>query len=191
MTKDKNFNIIISGVGGQGLITLTKIIAEAVLIEGYDVKTSELHGLSQRGGSIQTHIRFGDKIYSPLVPFAGADLILGLEISETLRNIHFSNPKTNILANEFQFFYQGSLKAEQIVKKLKSLFKKKLYLVPASEICEKELKKEVLSGIYLLSYASYKKLIPLKSSSILKAISKVIPKKYLEMNKKAFELAKK
>jgi len=192
MTKDKKFfSIIISGVGGQGSITLTKIIAEAAMIEGYDVRTSELHGLSQRGGSVQTHIRFGDKVYSPLILSAEADLILGLEISETLRNAHFTNPKTNVLANEYQLFYLGSLKADQIVKRLKSLFKERLYLVPASEICEKELKKEVVSGIYLLSFALSKKLISLKPESVLKAISKVIPKKYLELNKKAFELAKK
>lgn len=86
MAKDiKNFNIILVGVGGQGIITLTRILAQAALIERYDVKTSELHGLSQRGGSVEAHVRFGAKIYSPLVKRAGADLIISLEIQETLR----------------------------------------------------------------------------------------------------------
>jgi len=187
----KNFNIVISGTGGQGLITLTIIIAEAALIEGYDVKTSELHGLSQRGGSVQTHIKFGDKVYSPLVSFGKADLIIGLEVSETLRNINFADSETNILANEYQLVYPGSLRAEEIVKRLKFLFKRRLHLIPASEICEKELGKEVVSGIYLLSYAAYKKLIPIKPSSFLEAILKIVPEKYLELNKQAFELAKK
>jgi len=185
----KNFNIIITGTGGQGLITLTMIIAEAAMVQGYDVKTSELHGLSQRGGSVQTHIRFGKKVYSPLITSAKADLIIGLEISEALRNVSFANSKTILLANEYQLVYPHALKSDEIIKKINSLFKKK-YLVPASEICEKELKKEVLSATYLLGYASYKKLIPLKPESVLKAISKVVPKKYLEINKKAFELAR-
>ncbi len=206
----KNFNIIISGTGGQGLITLTMIIAEAAIIQGYDVKTSELHGLSQRGGSVQTHIRFGQKVYSPLITFAKADLIIGLEISEALRNVSFANPKTILLANEYQLVYPvrgykdkkeaqsplssngvypHALKADEIVKKINSLFKKK-YLVPASEICEKELGKEVVSTIYLLSYASHKKIIPLKPESVLKAIIKVVPEKFLELNKKAFQLAR-
>jgi indolepyruvate ferredoxin oxidoreductase beta subunit len=188
--KKNNFNIIIAGVGGQGLITLTQVIAEAAFIEGLDVKTSELHGLSQRGGSVQTHIRFGDKIYSPLVSLGGADFILGLEISEVLRNISYANSKTIILANKYQLFYPGGLTEEQVIKKLKSLFKGKKYLISASEICKKELGKEVVSGIYLLGYAALKKLIPLKPASILKAISKIIPEKYLELNKKAFGLVR-
>ena len=65
--RNNNFNIIIAGVGGQGLITVTQILAEAALIEGYDVKTSELHGLSQRGGSVETYIRFGKEIYAHLL----------------------------------------------------------------------------------------------------------------------------
>lgn len=186
----KTFNIIISGVGGQGLITLTQIIAEAAVIEGYDVKTSELHGLSQRGGSIRTHIRFGDKVYSPLISSGRADLILGLEITELLRNLDYANPKTIVLANEYQLFCPGSLKADEVVRKIKLLFRGKKHFVPASEICEKELNKEVVSGIYLLSYASHKKLIPLKPISILKAISNTVPKKYLDLNKKAFNLAR-
>ena len=75
----KDFNIIISGVGGQGIITLTRILTEAALIEKYDIKSSELHGRSQRGGSVESHIRFGRKIYSPLVKRGGSDLIISLE----------------------------------------------------------------------------------------------------------------
>lgn len=71
-------NIIIAGIGGQGVITLTRILANAALLDGYDVKTSELHGLSQRGGYVETHIRFGKKIYSPLVMPGKADLIIDL-----------------------------------------------------------------------------------------------------------------
>lgn len=185
----KSFNIVIAGVGGQGLITLTQVIAEAAVLDGYDVKTSELHGLSQRQGSVQTHIRFGDKIYSPLISNAGADLIFGLEISEALRNINFANSKTVILTDKYFSFYQGSLKLEQVVEKINSLFKGGL-LISASEICKKELGSEVFAGIYLLGYAINKKLIPLKSSSVLEAISEIVPEKHLETNKKAFNLAK-
>ena len=186
----KNFNIIIAGVGGQGLITLTRIIAQAALIEGYDVKTSELHGLSQRGGSVQTHIRFGNKVYSPLVPFGKADLILGLEITESLRNINFANEKTIILANKNQIFYQGAPSLEKITRELKRIFKNKAHLIPASETCQKKLGKEIVSGIYLLGVGIVKKIIPLREKSILLAIKEVVPQKYFEINKKALELAK-
>lgn len=191
MSKNKSFNIVISGVGGQGLITLTQIIAEAALIEGLDVKTSELHGLSQRGGSVETHIRFGKNIFSPLVSFGSADLILGLEILEGLRAVFYASSKTIFLVNKFTLPFLGSPSEKEIIIKLKSAAKGPKHIIPASEICQKELGKEVVSGIYLLGVASFKKLIPLKSESILIAISKVVPEKYLELNKKAFELTTK
>lgn len=187
----KIFNIVIAGAGGQGLITLTNIISKAALIEGYDVKTSELHGLSQRGGSVQTYVRFGKKVYSPLIVSAGADLILGLETAEALKNISYANKNTTLLTNEYFFPYLGGLPKEEIIKKINSLFPGKKHIIPASEICKKELNEEVVSGVYLLGWAIDKKLIPLKESSLLKAISDIIPEKYLDLNKKAYELAKK
>jgi len=186
----KNFNIVIAGTGGQGLITLTQIIAEAALIEGLDVKTSELHGLSQRGGSVETHIRFGKKVFSPLVSLGSADLILGLEILEGLRALPYANQETTFLINKFFLFFPGIPTEKEIIKKLKKITRN-LKLIPASEICQRELGKEVVSGIYLLGYAVHKNLIPLKPESILKAIKKTVSEKYLDLNQKAFELAKK
>lgn len=187
---NKTFNIIIKGVGGQGIITLLSIIDEAAFIDGYDIKSSELHGLSQRGGSVEAHIRFGKKIYSPLVSSGQADLIIGLEILEGLRGFSQANNETKFLINEYSLPFLKSLKKEEISEKLKIIPKNNLYLVPASEICKKEFNNEVVSGIYLLGYAIYKKLIPLKAGSVLKAIEKIIPKKYLKLNIKAFELVK-
>lgn len=187
---NKNFNIIISGVGGQGVITLLSLIDEAALIEGYDLKSSELHGLSQRGGSVLTHIRFGKKVYSPLVQEGQADLIISLELLEGLRTLNFANKDTAVLVNKYIFPVLEGLSQEEIIKKLNKTVVKKLYLVQASEICKEKLQNEVVSTIYLLGYACYKKLIPLKQESFLKAIEKLIPEKYLELNKQAFNLAK-
>ena len=86
----KEFNIVIVGTGGQGLITLLEIISEAALSEGFDVKTSELHGLSQRGGSVEVHITFGKKVLSPLVSQGEANLIIALEIQEALKACYYS-----------------------------------------------------------------------------------------------------
>jgi len=185
----KVFNIVISGTGGQGLITLLQILAEAVLSEGYDVKTSELHGLSQRGGSVEAYVRFGERVYSPLVPLAGADLILGLELLEGLRMVRYINPKTIFLVNKFIFPFAGGLSESEVLLKINNLIKNEKHIIPASKICQEELGAEVVSGIYLLGYIVSKNLIPLKKESVLEAIAKVVPEKYLELNKKAFELA--
>ncbi len=188
----KDFNIIIVGTGGQGLITLLQIIAEAALLEKYDVKTSELHGLSQRGGSVEVHARLGQEIFSPLVSQGKADLILGLEMQECLKASYFTNPKTIFLINKYRIPIplQRLLSEEEIVKNLKK-FSENIILVPAAEICQKELGNNVTAGVYLLTLASFKKLIPLKPNSILKAIKNTISEKYLELNQETFELAKK
>jgi len=190
--KKRNYNIVMVGVGGQGLITLNKILGEAALFEGFDVKTSELHGLSQRGGSVETSIRLGPKVYSPLIKQGGADLIISLEIQETLKACYYSTKKsTTFLINDFLKSIPGakSLSKEMILKELKN-FSKQIILVPANDICEKEIGKSVLAGVYLISLATLKKLIPLKPNSLLKAIKKIIPEKYLELNLKAFALSK-
>lgn len=185
---NKVFNIIISGVGGQGVVTLLSIIDEAAFINGYDVKSSELHGLSQRGGSVETHIRFGKKVFSPLIQIKKADLIIGLELTEGLRATAKSGKETNILINDYYFPFNESLKIEEIKKSLND-FGSKLSIVPASKICKEKLQKEVVSGIYLLGLISSKNLIPIKKESFLQAIKNIVPKKYQELNIKAFSLA--
>jgi len=188
--ENKTFNIVITGTGGQGLITLLQIVAEAATIEGFDVKTAELHGLSQRGGSVNTHIRIGEKVYSPLVPLGSADLILSLEYLETLRAIPYSNSKTTFLINCYSLPFVGTISEKEIDRRLSELIKSDKIIIAASEICRKELGKDVLGGIYLISYAAFKGLLPIKPESIKKAIARIIPKKYLDINQKAYKLAK-
>jgi len=187
------FNIVIVGTGGQGLLTLLEIIAEAALIEGLDVKTSELHGLAQRGGSVEVHITFGKKVLSPLVSQGEANLILALETQEALKACYYSSKKakTVFLINDFFISIPGATPktSTQILKELEK-FAQKIILVPASDICKKELESDVVAGIYLLSLAAFKNLIYLKPNSILKSIKEKIPEKYFELNKKAFDLAK-
>jgi indolepyruvate ferredoxin oxidoreductase beta subunit len=190
--KIEQFNMVITGTGGQGLITLLQIIAEAALSEGYDFRSSELHGLSQRGGSVEVHLRFGRKIYSPMVSLGKADLILGLEMQEALKGINFANKKTNFLVNKYiiPIPLAKSLSEKEIVKNLKKV-SKKIILVPATETCQEKLGTNVVAGVYLISLASFKGLVPIKPASIKKALKKIIPKKYLELNLKAFNLSSK
>ena len=184
----KNFNVIVNGVGGQGIITLLALIDQAVFIEGYDVKSSELHGLSQRGGSVETHIRFGKKVYSPLIPNGEADLIISLEMLEGLRETSKAGKQTKFLINEFTLPFIGGLSKEEIKKQLNGV-KNEIHFVAASNICKDKLQNEIVSTVYLLGYAVNKKLIPLKKESVLLAIKNIIPKKYQELNIKALNLS--
>lgn len=186
---EKNFNIIIKGVGGQGIVTLVAIIDQAAIIDGYDVKSSELHGLSQREGSIEAHIKFGTKVYSPLVYKGQADLIIGQEMLEGLRAVELAGSKTKFLINTFHSSFIGSLSEQEILGELNKLPKDKLVLVSASKVCQEKLNNEIVSSIYLLGYAVKNNLIPLKKEAVLQAIEKVIPLKHLDLNKNAFNIA--
>jgi len=190
--KNKQSNIIIVGTGGQGLITLLKIVSEAAFFQGYDVKTSELHGLSQRGGSVGVHIRMGKKIYSPLIAKGKANIVIALETQEALKGVYFANKETVFLINKN--IVPIPLKRSFSVKEIVNIIKKnsdKIFLIPASETCREKLGKDVVAGIYLLALASLKEFIPLTPESILKGIERIVPKRYFKLNKEAFTLAKK
>src|SRR5512135_3111205 len=93
------FNILIAGVGGQGVLLTSKIIAEAALLSGLDVKQSEVHGMAQRGGSVLSQVRFGDRVYSPIVSEGEADLLIGFEPLETARYLHYLKDDGAVIYN--------------------------------------------------------------------------------------------
>jgi len=193
-TKTKDLNIVIAGIGGQGLITLLKIITETALREGFDVATSELHGLAQRGGSVEVHVRSGKEIYSPLVRQGGANLIVSLEAQEALRVAYFGSKEaeTVFLVNNFMSPILGNKKTptiEEITKDLQKVSKLAI-AIPANQILQKELGTTVTSGIFLLFLASFKNLIPLEPESMVEALKKIIPEKYLDINLRTIELAR-
>lgn len=187
----KDFNLIINGVGGQGLITLLKIISEAALEQGYDIRTSELHGLSQRGGSVETYIRFGKKIWSPLITKGRADLVLALETQESLNSLYYASEKTTFLINQYMTPTFAKDFSEKEVSDNVGKFSSNIVLIPADEICQKELDNSVVSGVYLLGYAVFKKLLPLKKEAVISAIRKTVSEKHIDLNIKAFNLAEK
>lgn len=93
-------SLLLVGVGGQGTILVSKILSEGLLEEGYDVKMAEIHGMSQRGGSVTTQIRFGDKVYSPTVNKGDADVLVSFEKIEALRYIPMLKKNGTLIINE-------------------------------------------------------------------------------------------
>lgn len=192
----KEFNIVISGTGGQGVLTLQNIISEAALKQGYDVKTSELHGLSQRGGGISSHIRFGDNIYSPLVLQGEANLVIGLEPLEALRVCYYGSKanKTVFLVNSERILpisvtvLKEKYPSLKEIKKILDGFSSKVIVLDASGTVKKETGDVLAANIFLLGYACGKKLVPIKKELMLEVMKGLIPEKYFENNKKVFEL---
>jgi len=95
----KNMNILIVGVGGQGTLLASRVIGCLAVDSGFDVKLSEVHGMAQRGGSVVTHVKYGEKIYSPLIEKGNADIILSFEMMEALRWSHYLKENGHIIVN--------------------------------------------------------------------------------------------
>jgi indolepyruvate ferredoxin oxidoreductase beta subunit len=93
-------NILLVGVGGQGIIVASEIMADVFLEAGYDVKKSEVHGMAQRGGSVSTHVRFGPKVFSPLIKEGEVDILVAFEELEAMRYLHYLGPKPTVILNE-------------------------------------------------------------------------------------------
>lgn len=96
-------NILVVGIGGQGVMTATEILAEAAIAEGHDVKKTEVAGMAQRGGVVSSHLRFGKKVLSPQIPPGCADILLGFEAAESMRWQHMLRPGGNVLMNTGRF----------------------------------------------------------------------------------------
>jgi len=100
-------NVFISGVGGQGILLASEILSDVALAHGLDVKKSEVHGMAQRGGSVVSHVRFGEKVYSPVIAEREADLLVSFEKMEALRWIHYIAPEGTVVINDQQIVPSG------------------------------------------------------------------------------------
>lgn len=106
-------NILFCGVGGQGTILVSKVLAAALVDGGYDVKMSEIHGMSQRGGSVTTQVRYGEKVYSPIIDEGAADILVAFETMEAMRNIKALKPGGQVVVNDCQIPTATTLSGSQ------------------------------------------------------------------------------
>ncbi len=95
-------SILLVGVGGQGTILASKLLTTGLLEAGYDVKMSEIHGMSQRGGSVSSQVRYGEEIFSPVIELGGADILVSFELMEALRWLEYLKPDKHIIVNNYQ-----------------------------------------------------------------------------------------
>jgi len=193
----EKFDIIFAGVGGQGVLTIAGIVARAALLEGYDVKAAELHGLAMRFGAVETHLRFGTKIFSPLVKTGEADLVISLEPVEAVRASVYANKKTSYVFDTKDQAPIGSHlekkpypSMDEIVSTLKKFSPQgKVVKMDASDIAKKNYGSVVAANTLILGKALAEGLLPLKKESIIHAMSHVMNEKVFEENKKILELS--
>ncbi len=185
------FNILISGVGGQGVLLTSKIIAEAALLAGLDVKQSEVHGMAQRGGSVLSQVRFGEKVYSPIVAEGEADLLIGFEPLETARYLHFMKNDGAVIYNTRPIGTIGvSTAAEKYPSDINDIVRSRSKTVrplDGTQLAVQAGDKRTLNLVLLGAALTF---LPLNEEAILDAIVHTVPKKVLEINQKAFAAGK-
>jgi len=188
--KDKPVNILISGIGGQGVLTLAVVMAEAAVSQGYDVTTAEVHGLAMRFGHLEVHLRLGKKINSPLIPDGEADLVIGLEPLEALKAARYIGKDTTVIfdteksiPNKMHIQREQYPDTNKVVDMLKKI-SKTVKTIPASEIAKKLTGSDRQSNIYLLGYLVKSKLISINQQNIMKTLD-LLP--FPEINKQMFK----
>jgi indolepyruvate ferredoxin oxidoreductase beta subunit len=185
-----SFDILIVGIGGQGTILASNILGEACLMEGRHVKGAETHGMAQRGGSVESHIRI-DGLFGPLIPPGHADLLISFDLLEALRYSHYVKQAGKMVVNR-QLVLPTSVFMQNLVAPtqdeiITALKKHTLCLLDADKMAE-EAGSPLSQNVVMLGAASPS--IPLKSESLLEAVKCLVPKKTLEINTKAFEMGR-
>ncbi|RKY79416.1 indolepyruvate oxidoreductase subunit beta [candidate division KSB1 bacterium] len=181
-------NVLIVGVGGQGVLLASEILSSVAVEAGYDAKKSEVHGMSQRGGVVSSHIRFGKKVYSPLINEGDADVILAFEEAEALRWIHFLKDDGVVIVNEYKLVppivVTEKLKYPDDPLKTISKSVSKLISIDAGSEAE-NLGNPRLVNTILLGILSTT--LPIKEEIWIDVIRKRVPKGTEELNVKAFK----
>lgn len=185
-------NIMIVGVGGQGTLLASKLLGHVLLGQGYDVKVSEVHGMSQRGGSVVTYVRFGDKVYSPVIDRGEADIVVSFELLEAARWLEYLKPEGQIIVNTQEVepmpvITGGAKYPENLTEKMQEKGAK----VDAADflaVAEKAGSAKAVNIALMGRLSTYFPEIP--EEEWQKALEACVPAKFLELNKKAFELGK-
>lgn len=192
------YNIMTLGVGGQGLMLVSNIIGLTCANIGLNIRTAETHGLAQRSGSIYTHIRIGDDVLSPLIPFGEADVLLGMEAIETLRYIEYLKPEGKIILNNYIWQPVQStfarvnnpempyISIENIEEQLRKITKN-ISKINALDLAN-QAGHPLTSNVVLLGALMKTRGFPLTLNRIREILPEVVPKKAVEANLKALLL---
>ncbi|MGN1266593.1 MAG: indolepyruvate oxidoreductase subunit beta [Dorea sp.] len=190
-----NKNCLLCGVGGQGVVLASKLIAYTAMNKGMDVRTSETIGMSQRGGSVVSHVRMGEDVYSPMIPKKSADVILAFEPAEAVRNLSYLKDGGVVVVNRkavkpvtatlMQHPYDGGEMLSYLKENVKNL-----YIVDGDEICRQAGSLKVLN-VALLGVALGSGVLDIEIDDMKCELEKMVKPQFVEMNIKALELGAK
>ncbi|MDR0918930.1 MAG: indolepyruvate oxidoreductase subunit beta [Oscillospiraceae bacterium] len=180
-------NLMIVGVGGQGTLLASKILGKVLSEEGYDVKVSEVHGMSQRGGSVVTYVKFGEKVYSPIIDKGEADVIISFEQLEALRYTEYLKPNGKMLISTQKIdpmpVITGNAEYPENIEKLLEKFN-----VTFIDAVDLALKAGSPKAANIVLLGAFSKVSDISADVWKEHIKKSVPEKFIELNLKAFDL---
>ena len=188
----KTINLLFTGVGGQGVLLASDILSEAAHIANYDVKKSDIHGMSQRGGSVISQVRFGEKVYSPVVKGSEVDFLIGFEILETMRCLNMLSKDAKIIVNN-QKIHPISINFNEKVKYPENGFElikkgfKDAELIEGIMLAERAGDSKTVNLVLLGRLSNY---LPFEQNLWEGVIKRSVPPSTVERNIHAFRLGK-
>lgn len=182
-------NVMIVGVGGQGSLLASKLLGSLLTDEGYDVKVSEVHGMSQRGGSVVTYVRFGDKVYSPVISEGEADFIVSFEKLEAARHARCLREDGKIIVNTqsidpMPVITGAAVYPDNVLEELKA----KDVFVDGFDALSLAAEAGNVKSVNIVLMGKLAKYFDIPYEKWLKAIEKCVKPQFIDVNKKAFEL---
>jgi indolepyruvate ferredoxin oxidoreductase beta subunit len=189
----KEFNIVLAGVGGQGILLAAEILGTAAIEEGLNVRVSEIHGMAQRGGAVISNVRIGENVSSATVLEGQADVLLGFELFETLRSLKFVSERTLVIMStekipppELTAKMMKYPSLEEISEKVHR-FTKRTIIVDTEKLAKKA-GSILAQNIVLLGALAGAERVPVKAESFAAALRELVPEKHLSVNIQAFKL---
>jgi len=190
-TAPATYSVLVAGVGGQGVLLVSELIARAAIAAGLDAKQTEVHGVSQRGGGVHSHVRFGPRVHSPLIPVGQADLVVGLEKLEALRFAHYVRPEGALVVNAHEIppISAGADAMARYPHDAADLLRRRglrVLELPATDLAERELGNARVANVLVLGFLST--LLPLPTDVWPDLLAEQVPARYLDLNRRAFAL---
>ncbi len=184
-------NIMIVGVGGQGSLLASKLLGHLLVEQGYDVKVSEVHGMSQRGGSVVTYVRYGERVFSPVIDRGQADAIVSFELLEAARWMEYLKPGGQIITNTQQIdpmpVITGAAQYPENLTEKMTAAGAKVYALDCLALAQKAGNAKAVNLVLLGRLSHY---FDFAEEAWQEAIESCVPAKFLEVNKRAFALGK-
>jgi indolepyruvate ferredoxin oxidoreductase beta subunit len=180
-------NVFLAGVGGQGILLASEVLCEAFLLSGYDVKKSEVHGMAQRGGAVTTHLRFGKKVFSPLIEPGTADLLVAFEKMEALRFAHYLRPGGAAVVNAQEILPPSvATGKERYPSGIEGRLRERTANLFVVDALAAALSLHEVRAVNIVMVGAASHFLPLAEETYVEALRATLPPRIAEVNVRAF-----